>query len=261
MSKATLTKRTEFCSSHRYHNPNWNDAKNKEIFGLCNNEPSHGHNYMLEVTLCGAIDPINGMIINLYDLKIFLWDILKEFDHKNLNLDTPYFTNRIPTTENLAVTLWRQLEQHPQMPPLDRIRLSEDQTLFADMTAELLNRSPQIPHADITRRYQFSAAKNLPNGHMTGHNYTLEVTVTGPIAEETGQVVNLGTLDQLVQERVVSRFANKNISLDTDFENSTISEGSLARVVWDNLKDGELSGRLSQVAVSEGTDTHTIFRG
>ena len=118
MPKATLTKRLEFCSSHRYHNPDWDEAKNREVFGPCNNANTHGHNYLLEVTLCGAIDPVTGMIINLYDLKQYLWDVLIEFDHKNLNLDTPYFTNRIPTTENLAVTLWKLLAKHPQLPTL-----------------------------------------------------------------------------------------------------------------------------------------------
>ncbi len=95
------------------------------------------------------------------------------------------------------------------MPHLDRIRLYEDHSLFADVTALLLNgknESDQTPHADITRQYQFSAAKNLPNGQMTGHNYLVEVTVTGPIAKETGQVINLGSLDQLVQDMVLRRF-------------------------------------------------------
>ncbi|MCA9481633.1 MAG: 6-carboxytetrahydropterin synthase, partial [Nitrospira sp.] len=72
MAKATLTKRLEFCASHRYHNAAWDDAKNREVFGPCNNINTHGHNYLLEVTLEGEIDPVTGMIINLYDLKIIL---------------------------------------------------------------------------------------------------------------------------------------------------------------------------------------------
>ena len=264
MSKATLTKRTEFCSSHRYHNPNWDDTKNKKVFGPCNNKNTHGHNYLLEVALCGPIDPVNGMIINLYDLKIYLWDVLKEFDHKNLNLDTPYFTERIPTTENLAVTLWKQLEQHPHMPSLDRIRLYEDHTLYADVTADLLNGtngSPQSPHADVTRLYQFSAAQNLPNGQTTGHNYTVAVTVTGPIATDTGQVVNLETLDQLVAKKVLARFNGKNISLDTTFQDSLPSEAHLAQVAWSTLKEESPGAALTQVKVSEGPDTQAVYRG
>ncbi|GJL51123.1 MAG: 6-pyruvoyltetrahydropterin synthase [Nitrospirales bacterium] len=261
MSKATLTKRTEFCSSHRYHNPNWDDAKNKAVFGPCNNQNSHGHNYLLEVTLCGPIDPVNGMIINLYDLKIYLWDVLKEFDHKNLNLDTPYFTERIPTTENLAVTLWECLKQHPHMPPVDRIRLHEDHTLFADVTAELLNGPGQSSHADITRRYKLSAAKHLPNGQTTGHNYTVDVTVTGPIASDTGQVVNLGLLDQIVNEKILTRFNGKNISKDEAFQETSPCESHLAQVMWHALNNEIAGTTLTQITVSEGTDSQASYRG
>ncbi|GJL54713.1 MAG: 6-pyruvoyltetrahydropterin synthase [Nitrospirales bacterium] len=260
MSKATLTKRTEFCSSHRYHNPKWDDAKNKEIFGPCNNEHSHGHNYLLEVTLCGPIDPVNGMIINLYDLKIYLWDVLKEFDHKNLNLDTPYFTDRIPTTENLAVTLWQRLAKHPHMPPVDRIKLHEDHTLFAEVTADLLNVS-KTPHADVTRRYQLSAAQNLPNGQTTGHNYTVDVTVTGPIATDTGQVINLESLDRIVTEKILTRFNEKNLSEDEAFHNASPHESHLAQVVWNTLQDQMAETILRQITVSEGTDSQASYQG
>ena len=262
MSKATLTKRTEFCSSHRYHNPSWDDAKNKEVFGSCNNENTHGHNYMLEVTLCGPIDPVNGMIINLYDLKIYLWDVLKEFDHKNLNLDTPYFEKRIPTTENLAITLWERLEQHPDMPPLDRIRLYEDQTLFADVTADLLKgsqESPQTPQAEVTRRYHFSAAHNVSNGQTTGHNYTVDVTISGPIATDTGQVVNLGMLDKLVEGHILTRFGDKNLSEDLAFSGSTPTETRLAEVVWMTLQDKMKAGSLKLITVSQGPDTSAVY--
>ena len=136
MPKATLTKRLEFCASHRYHNAKWDDAKNREVFGVCNNINTHGHNYLLEVTLKGDIDPVTGMIINLYDLKIILNHILEQFDHKNLNLDTPFFSNKIPTTENLAWTLWAILQNHPDLPDLDTLRLYEDENLYAEVTAE-----------------------------------------------------------------------------------------------------------------------------
>ena len=263
MSKATLTKRVEFCSSHRYHNPDWDDAKNKEIFGACNNENTHGHNYLLEVTLCGPIDPINGMIINLYDLKIYLWDVLKEFDHKNLNLDTPYFQERIPTTENLAVTLWKKLEQHPQMPPLDRIRLYEDHTLWVDVTADLLEKSngtPSTPHADITRQYQFSAAQNLPNRQVTGHNYTVDITVSGTIARDTGQVVNLGTLDKLVGEKLLRRIDGKNLSEDEAFHDTQPTEAHLAQMIWKAINEEISEATLTQVTVSERPDTSASYR-
>ena len=258
MPKATLTKRIEFCASHRYHNPKWDDEKNRQIFGPCNNENSHGHNYMLEVTLRGEIDPVTGMIINLYDLKKTLTEILKEFDHKYLNLDTPYFTERIPTTENLALTLWDILGKHPDIPALDRIRLYEDHTLYTDVTPEGLHRSADSstrPHADITKRYHFSAANNLPTGQTTGHNYTVDITINGPVDHETGQVINIQALDQLIQNRVLRRFHKNNMSLDSTFLDSPVSEGNLARFLWEDLEREISQGKLTHITVSEGDET------
>ena len=262
MSKATLTKRLEFCSSHRYHNPKWDDEKNREIFGPCNNPNTHGHNYLLEVTLSGEIDSVTGMIINLYDLKQYLWEVLIEFDHKNLNMDTPYFDNRIPTTENLGRTLWEVLGKHPQLPTLDQIRLYEDETLYADVTAALLGKaqsSPGLPHADITRCYNFSAAVDSLLGHTTGHNYSLEITVTGPIADDTGQVVNLQDLDDLIHTKIINRFDGKNLSLDPDFKNSPPTEGHLAQAIWEALAENSLQGTIAAVTVSEHPNTAVTY--
>jgi 6-pyruvoyltetrahydropterin/6-carboxytetrahydropterin synthase len=204
------------------------------------------------------------MIINLYDLKQYLWEVLEEFDHKNLNLDTPYFTDLIPTTENLALTLWKVLEQHPHMPALERIRLYEDPGLFADVTTELLHgsdSSPESPRAHITRRYDFSSASQDPSGHSTGHNYSTEVTISGRIDPDTGQVVNIASLDQIVQKGVIDRFHQKNVSLDPAFKNTFVSEGNLACFIWGTIV-GEIStGRLTQVTVSEGQDSQAIYRG
>lgn len=261
MSKATLTKRIEFCASHRYHNLKWDDETNKRMFGPCNNENSHGHNYLLEVTLRGEIDPVTGMIINLYDLKQILTEVLEEFDHKYLNLDTPYFTDRIPTTENLALTLWNTLEKHPQVPALDRIRLYEDHTLFAEVSSELLKASPEQPHASVSRRYYFSAAHSMASDQALGHNYTIEITINGPIDSETGQVINIQALDQLVQDRILQRFHGKNMSLDPAFLDNPVSEGCLARLLWDILEKSQISqGELALVTISEGQDTLATYR-
>ena len=262
MSKATLTKRLEFCSSHRYHNPAWDDAKNREVFGACNNVNTHGHNYLLEVTLCGEIDPVTGMIINLYDLKQHLWDVLIEFDHKNLNLDTPYFTNRIPTSENLAWTLWDLLAKHPQLPALEKIRLYEDATLHAEVRAEYLTMAQSasgLPQADVVRQYQFSSAVYVPIGQTTGHNYTLGITISGPIDSETGQVVNLQYLDNLVQTKIIKRFHGNNISLDNEFKNSPPTEGSLAKCIWETLAGNIQQGTLTHVTVSQTPGTAATY--
>lgn len=110
--KIAVSRKEHFNAAHRLFNPAWSDEKNDAVFGKCNNPNFHGHNYELIVTLIGTPDSETGYV---FDMKI-LSDIIKEhvlnhFDHKNLNLDTPYFKNLNPTAENIAVVIWRILRQ------------------------------------------------------------------------------------------------------------------------------------------------------
>ena len=259
MPKATLTKRLEFCSSHRYHNTGWDDDKNREVFGDCNNPNTHGHNYLLEVTLCGEIDPVTGMIINLYDLKQHLWDVLKEFDHKNLNLDTPYFFDRIPTSENLAWTLWELLAKHPQLPTLERILLYEDDTLFAEVTKEFVQSSSPTNIALIGRRYRFASVHQSPEESPHGHQYELWVSVKGPIPADTGQIINVQTLDQIVKHEILQRWEQRNISHDPLFSHSPVTDASLAKQCWTLLKPHLSTPPLALITVSQEPETSASF--
>lgn len=261
MPKATLTKRLEFCSSHRYHNPQWDDVKNRAVFGLCNNVNTHGHNYLLEVTLQGDIDPVTGMIINLYDLKHILNQVLEEFDHKNLNLDTPYFSKRIPTTENLAVTLWHILEKHPDLPSPDALRLYEDETLYAEVNACFMN-DALLPSnresAVIARLYGFSALHQSSN-HIQGHDYDLWIATKGQISDDTGQVMNLQTVDQLVRAQVLTRFDQQNLSLDQAFANIPVTDSALAKVIWEILEPHFHTPPLYRVSVSQQAGAVAVY--
>lgn len=135
MHKILLTKQISFAASHRYWNPKWSDEKNEEIFGKCTSPFGHGHNYLLNVTLEGEPNPDTGMIINLYDLKPILTDVLKDFDHKYLNEDNDLFKDLIPTTENIAKALWDLIEDKLSDKyecRLHKIRLYETNDLFVD---------------------------------------------------------------------------------------------------------------------------------
>ena len=131
MARSTLTKRIEFSASHRYFNAEWDEERNRRVFGPCYQE--HGHNYLLEVTLGGRVDPVTGMIINLYDLKQIVTDVLEEFDHKHLNFDMPYFERLVPTAENLALVLWRKFRERPETRDIASIRLCEGENLWAEL--------------------------------------------------------------------------------------------------------------------------------
>ena len=139
MKQVTITKKFEFSASHRYWNPEWSEEKNNELFGLCTSPYGHGHNYELHVTVSGPVDPVTGMIINLSTLKKLAGKIVDRFDHKFLNLDTPYFKDQIPTTENIALVLFDLLDEQIRKETgiqLQRIRLYERHDLYVDVWRE-----------------------------------------------------------------------------------------------------------------------------
>lgn len=110
--KISVFRKAHFNAAHRLHNPLWSDEKNKSVFGLCNNENFHGHNYELEIKVSGEIDPETGYLIDLKILKdLIKIEIENRFDHKNLNLDTPEFKNLNPTAENICVVIWNILRE------------------------------------------------------------------------------------------------------------------------------------------------------
>jgi 6-pyruvoyltetrahydropterin/6-carboxytetrahydropterin synthase len=131
-----ISKKFEFSASHRYWQDEWSEEKNKQVFGLCTSPYGHGHNYELHVTVKGQVDPKTGMIINLADLKKYVNEILKDFDHKFLNLDTPFFKDKIPTTENIAQVLFELIDKQLGSTgniQLERIRLYERSDLYVDV--------------------------------------------------------------------------------------------------------------------------------
>lgn len=134
-----LTKKMEFSASHRYWNPDWSDEKNREVFGKSAGPYGHGHNYCLEVTVEGEVDPETGMIINLDDLKKIMKEVLRDFDHKHLNEDNPHFKELVPTTENIAKVLWEIFEDRLAVSEkcrLYRVRLHETRDMYVDFWRE-----------------------------------------------------------------------------------------------------------------------------
>lgn len=111
MPTAVVTRRVHFNAAHRLHSPALSDDENRKVFGACNNPNYHGHNYELEVSVTGEIDPVTGFVADLGEVRrIVEAEVLRHLDHKNLNLDVPQLAGVNPTTENLAVAIWRMLE-------------------------------------------------------------------------------------------------------------------------------------------------------
>ena len=132
-----LTRKAEFSASHYYHNPDLSPEENRRLFGKCNNPNGHGHNYTLEVTVCGELDPRTGLVIDLKELKdVMNREVLDAMDHRFLNKEVPEFVNRIPTTENIAVAVWDRLKPCLRVAQLHRVRIYEAADLFVDFYGE-----------------------------------------------------------------------------------------------------------------------------
>jgi 6-pyruvoyltetrahydropterin/6-carboxytetrahydropterin synthase len=123
--KAYLTRRYLFSASHRLHCNEMSAAENQTVYGKCNNPHGHGHNYSVEVTVAGPVDPRTGMVCNLVDLDCFVHEkILERFDHQNLNT-LAEFERTVPTTENLCVEIFDILEESFHHAQVDKVRIEE----------------------------------------------------------------------------------------------------------------------------------------
>ena len=135
MLKVTLSRQVHFSSGHRYFNKDLSEAQNKEIFGACYSPHGHGHNYILEAEFSGPVDPQTGMIINLRDIDVKLKRVAAVFDHKFINEDVEEFTNKVPTTENLALSCFQRVCNEFSEDPVEvtRVRLYETKELWVDI--------------------------------------------------------------------------------------------------------------------------------
>jgi 6-pyruvoyltetrahydropterin/6-carboxytetrahydropterin synthase len=126
--KVSLTRRYRFAASHRLHTPRLSESENQRVYGKCSNPYGHGHNYSVEVTVSGPIDPATGMIANLAQLDPYVETrILEAFDQKYLNKQVPEFApekSLVPTTENLCRVIFQRLKGFP-LAHLDRVRIEE----------------------------------------------------------------------------------------------------------------------------------------
>jgi 6-pyruvoyltetrahydropterin/6-carboxytetrahydropterin synthase len=106
-----ITRKFHFSASHKVSNPAWTDEKNMRVYGKCANPNGHGHNYILEVTVAGETDPAIGYVMDLKELNELVENILiNKIDHKNLNVDVDFLNGVNPTTENIIMQFWKQIE-------------------------------------------------------------------------------------------------------------------------------------------------------
>jgi 6-pyruvoyltetrahydropterin/6-carboxytetrahydropterin synthase len=137
MADVTVTRRLHFNAAHRVHNPALSDEENNRLFGKCNNPNWHGHNYMLDVSIRGPIDPRTGYVVDLGALKkIVMERVVDQADHRNFNIDVPFMTGVIPTTENIIVAIWRELAPAITHGQLVRLVLWETPNNYVEYTGD-----------------------------------------------------------------------------------------------------------------------------
>ncbi|NDJ16567.1 6-carboxytetrahydropterin synthase [Myxacorys almedinensis] len=259
--KCIIDRRAQFSASHQYYLPEMSEAENFERFGACARYPGHGHNYVLYVSMLGDLDDY-GMVLNLSEVKhVINKEVTSQLDFSFLNEAWTEFQETLPTTENIARSIWHRLSADL---PIVRIRLYEHPELWADYLGNTME-------AYLTISTHFSAAHRLarpdlsfeenceiygkcarPNGH--GHNYHLEVTIKGDIDPRTGMIADLVAFQKAVDDFVVEpfdhTFLNKDIAY---FEHVVPTAENIAVHIRDLLETpiGAIGAQLFKVKLIE----------
>jgi 6-pyruvoyltetrahydropterin/6-carboxytetrahydropterin synthase len=261
-----MTRRVTFSSGHRYWIPALTPEENKELFGEWASPYNHGHNYVLEVTVEGLIDPVTAMVVNIKTIDEILQElVVSRFNQKSINDEIPHFQSRASSTENILLYI-ASLLSTGVLPPeakLVGLRLHETETLVADYSEQ---------HGTwimtLTRVYEFAASHRLHVPQMSdaenvelfgkcnnaaghGHNYLLEVTVEGQPDTRTGMMADVGAIDKVVEELVVDRYDHKHLNVDIpEFQNIAPTSEVIAQEIFRRL-DGKLPANLYRIRLHE----------
>jgi 6-pyruvoyltetrahydropterin/6-carboxytetrahydropterin synthase len=262
-----MTRRVTFSSGHRYWLNELSDEQNRELFGPWASRFNHGHNYVLDVSVDGQVDPSTGMVVNIKRVDDALKaHILSQFDQKSINDEIPAFASRSSSLENLITYISETLSVPGVLPEgasLAGLRLEEMPRLYAEL--DLQN---PISMITLTRTYEFAASHRLHSPMLSdaenielfgkcnnraghGHNYLLEVAVTGQPDPRTGMLADIGEVDRVVNELVVDRYDHKNLNEDIpEFEGRTTTSEVVAIEIFNRLKD-HLPAKLHRVRLHE----------
>jgi 6-pyruvoyltetrahydropterin/6-carboxytetrahydropterin synthase len=136
MAEVRVTRRLHFSAAHRLFRQDWSDERNAQVFGDCSHENWHGHNYELEVTVVGPVDPVTGFVMDLRALRDLVQQrVVNDVDHRNLNLDVPWIEGVLPSTENVVVAVWNRLvDVLPEGVRLERVILQETPSNVVEYT-------------------------------------------------------------------------------------------------------------------------------
>lgn len=290
--RVTVVRKARFAAAHFLALPELSEAENARRFGPSSNPLAHGHNYEVEIRVAGPVNSDTGMVVNLKDLKAILnEEVIKPLDFRNLNRQVPFFSERLPTLENLSRFLWEGLKSQIDALSLELtgLRVRESAELYVDYFGGAPDNSRGASENKkgfidmsvyLTRRYDFPAGHRLhnpawsdeenvrvfrrcnnPNGH--GHNYELEVTVVGVPDERLGMVTDLHALDELVQCVILDRVDHRNLNVDVDFMQGLIPTAeNIVRAIWRELSpEIPPPARLSRLRLVETPNNAAEYWG
>jgi 6-pyruvoyltetrahydropterin/6-carboxytetrahydropterin synthase len=276
-----LTRYRCFEASHRYWRADWSAAENLARFGRCTSPFGHGHNYTIAVTVRGAIDPATGMVVNLSQLDELIAGLTATLDHQFINQAVPAFHEGTqPTAEALARYSCHRLSAalRAGVPRAGAevcfVAMHEGDTLqgwCARPDAGLARADEEVPVLEtigLTRTYSFSAAHRLHEPRLSdaenqarfgkcnnryghGHDYRLDVTVSGPLDPKTSMVVDLASLDEAVQSVVLARLDHRHLNHEVPpFDRLNPTSENVLQVIWEWLEP-VCPARLVEIALSE----------
>ncbi|HZT44158.1 MAG TPA: 6-carboxytetrahydropterin synthase [Chthonomonadaceae bacterium] len=275
----TMTRRVMFSAAHADWLASLSRADNEARFGPEASPEPYGHNYVLDVTVAGEIDPQTGIVVNIKEIdRIVRERVVQPLDKKFINKQVPAFCERPVTAETLVAFIASELAPHlPPAVTLTALRLEQTPLHAVEWLAE---EEPKEPGSMLsTRVYEFAASHRLYSPHLTeaendelfgkcaylhghGHNYVLEVTVAGPLDPCTGRVIEDAALDMIVHQEVVDRYDHRHFNYIPEFENKIPSSEVITRTIWERLRDHiPPPARLYRVVLRETARNIFEYRG
>ncbi|HEY3781104.1 MAG TPA: 6-carboxytetrahydropterin synthase [Fimbriimonadaceae bacterium] len=258
-----LTRRVAFSSGHRYWLKSLTEEENRARFGKWASPYNHGHNYVLDVTTEGEADPNTGMVVNIKTIDdLVRTHVINRFEGRSINDEIGEFADTPPTIENLLLYFKAEFEKLPLESELVGLRLEEMPTFWGEIDK---NRDWNMT---LTKSYEFAAAHRLHSDHISeeendrlygkcanpfghGHNYILEVTISGDLDSKTGAIVDLFKLDEVVNRLIVDRYDHKNFNHDLpEFTGKVTTTEIIVQQIWDSL-NGNLPAKLEKVRLFE----------
>jgi 6-pyruvoyltetrahydropterin/6-carboxytetrahydropterin synthase len=261
-----MVRRVTFSSGHRYWIPALSAEENRALFGKWASPYNHGHNYSLEVAVVGVIDPVTGMVVNIKTIDdVIDRVVVAQFDQKSINDEIEAFHSRSASLENLMLYIASLLSPGvlPRQARFTGLTLRETEDLYGEYFERdgdwlmTLTRSFEFAASHRLHVPQLSEAENIdmfgkcnnPAGH--GHNYVVDVTVSGEPDPRTGMIVDLAALDAAVNELVVDRYDHKHLNVDLpEFADKAPTSEVIAEEIFRRL-DGKLPAQLFRVRLHE----------